>query len=128
MDPVTTISTTVVGTEFLKEGVKFLWKQADDVIKLLVARQNGQVKIKTAKACPEHPPKFLVAPPELEVDLEEAARKAGDLAILKKHLEPYLDRGITAAEANRVKVHLDTLQGLLEEVYHYKFQVKEFRS
>ncbi|HEX3043126.1 MAG TPA: hypothetical protein VHY08_00105, partial [Bacillota bacterium] len=127
MDPDRTISTTVSGTEFLKDGIKFLWKQADDVIKLLVTQQSGKVKTKTAKIHPDHLPKFLEALPELEVDLEEAARKAGDLSILKKHLESYLDRGITASEAGKVKGYLDMLQSILEEVYHYKFRIKDPR-
>jgi hypothetical protein len=123
MDPVTTISAAVIGTEFLKEGIKFLWNQADQIIKRHIARKDERKKAADAAKKTIEVPAFLETPPALTVDDAEAEKRLADLTVMKNSIEPYLDKDLSPAEAETVKKYLDTLQSLVEAIYHYKFRV-----
>lgn len=123
MDPVTTISAAVIGTEFLKEGIKFLWKQADDIIKRHIAKNDEKKKAADTTLKPVKVPAFLETPPALMVDDAEVEKRVADLTVIKNSIEPYLDKDLSPAEAETVKKYLDTLQSLVEAIYHYKFRV-----
>ncbi|MDA3895362.1 MAG: hypothetical protein PF482_04345 [Desulfobacteraceae bacterium] len=136
MEPVT-ISLIVLGTAFTNEGIKFLWKQADTIVNRYNKRRYKDFDQNNAPAEAKDPetivtidtadaPRFLELPSSFSIDFDRAKEKAGNLAVLSEALAPYakderrpdtLDKELTRT--------MDTLQQILEYVYHQPFQVNE---
>lgn len=136
MEPIS-ISLLVLGTAFANEGIKFLWKQADTIVNRYNERKykdsdknNSQAEVKNQEALVKvdtaDAPHFLELPSSFSIDFDRVKEKAGNLAVLGEALAPYvkeesqpdtLDKELTQT--------MDTLQQILEYVYHQPFQVNE---
>lgn len=130
MDPIT-ISLVVLGTTFATEGIKFLWKQADTIVNRYNDRKykavdTAQEQAESALTTVEtsDAPKFLDLPPTLTIDFNRAKEKAAKLAILSEALTPYMHgEKLPDAADDDLKDTLDTVQQMVEYVYHQSFAV-----
>ncbi len=132
MEPIT-ISAVVLGTAFAMEGIKFLWKQADTIVnrhndrkyKALDTQQEAAdaalATVETAAA-----PEFLDLPATLTIDFDRAEECVGELGELRNSLTPYVLGELSPTASNdTLKGTLDTVQQMLESIYHHPLQVTE---
>jgi hypothetical protein len=137
MDPSTTISLAALGSEFLKEGIKFLGKQAEIIVNRYnerkykekdKAKEQAEAKEQEKLAVVEtsEAPDFLQLPPALTIDFDRAKEKKARLIVLSEALTPYItgDRQPDASD-DELKSTMITLQQLIEYVYRRPLQIKE---
>lgn len=133
MDPIT-ISMVVLGTAFAMEGIKFLWKQADTIVNRHNERTYKQLDTPQAAAAvtalatveTADAPEFLDLPANLTIDFDQADEHIAELGELRNSLTPYIlgDLSPTASD-DSLKGTLDTVQHMLESIYHHPLQVTE---
>lgn len=128
-DPIT-ISAAVVGTAFLVEDVKFLWKQADTITTRYNERKYRQIDdAEQAKIKVEDTPAVLQPAPELTIDFDRAQEKGAKMVMLSEALEPYAKgQKVARADDPDLLQTMDALQQMIEYVTHYQFQVTPERA
>ena len=114
-DPIT-ISAAVVGTAFLVEDVKFLWKQADTITTRYNERKYRQIDdAEQAKIKVEDTPAVLQPAPELTIDFDRAQEKGAKMVMLSEALEPYAKgQKVARADDPDLLQTMDALQQMID--------------